>query len=63
MTLVADHAGRVDAAPFGHCVGLSASARRPASVILTRAISTGRLATITRWLCAVASQLDQHLES
>jgi hypothetical protein len=53
--LAADDAGLIDAALFGHCVDLSVSARRPASVIFTRAISTARLATITRWLCAVAS--------
>jgi hypothetical protein len=52
---IADEAGLIDGALFGHCVDLSVSVRRPASVIFTRAISTARLATITRWLCAVAS--------
>jgi ABC transporter substrate binding protein len=55
LLAIADEAGLIDGALFGHCVDLSVSVRRPASVIFTRAISTARLATITRWLCAVAS--------
>src|SRR5260221_8790834 len=46
--------GISDAALFDHSLGWSASARRPAAVILTHAISTVCLATITRRVYAVA---------
>jgi hypothetical protein len=53
--MVADDAGLIDTALFGHRLGLSVSTRRPASVIFTRATSSTRWPATTRSVVAVVS--------